>query len=74
MNYACVMVGAIFILAGAWWIFSARKWFRPRRAGSAGTGGAAFESYNGKNVFDNPPDQLTNPSHDQAMRVFAPYK
>jgi len=33
MNYACVMVGAIVILAGMWWVVSAHSWFRPRRFG-----------------------------------------
>jgi len=32
MNYACVMVGGILILVLFWWVLSAHKWFKPKRA------------------------------------------
>ena len=28
VNYAPITVGAVIVLAGGWWILSARKWFK----------------------------------------------
>jgi len=27
MNYAVLIIGAVFVFAGSWWLISARKWF-----------------------------------------------
>jgi amino acid transporter len=47
LNYAPVSVGVVLVLAGTWWVFNAKSWFKGPRGGWGGGGGMDDDTASG---------------------------
>ncbi|KAH9939389.1 amino acid transporter [Epithele typhae] len=59
MNYAVVIIGAVFVLAGLSWVLSARKWFTGPVRTVEGTGPLETDGKKGLEVFEKEVSQTS---------------